>query len=195
VVSARFLIEGEKVQGVGYRIFLLEKALESGIEKIFARNVDKDKVELLISEEESKVNTFHEILGKEKPEGAIARHVKKEPYDGKIPIPSIDRYLQFLALEQLSRGREDVVRLPEVVRDALLPIASSLTGIDEKFDKIAERFGVFGEYAKGMEDRLKGIDDRLKGTNEKLDKLSILPEKLDTLPERFAEALGVGKKK
>jgi acylphosphatase len=44
VVSVRILIEGEKVQGVRYRLFLLEKAMESGIEKIYVRNIDKEGI-------------------------------------------------------------------------------------------------------------------------------------------------------
>jgi acylphosphatase len=43
IKKVRIVIEGERVQGVGYRIFLTQKALESGIDKILLRNIDKDK--------------------------------------------------------------------------------------------------------------------------------------------------------
>lgn len=185
LVLVRILIEGKKVQGIGYRIFLLEKALENGIEKIYARNVNKDKVELFVSDEEDKVNKFYEVIGKERPEYAS---VKKEPYENKIPIPTIDRYFQFLTLEQLSRGREEGIKLPEIVGKALDPIASALRGMDQKFDKVVDRFGLFAMYAKGMNSKLKGMD-------KKLDKIATLPEKLDALPEKIAKALSEGRKK
>lgn len=188
MVSVRILIEGERVQGVGYRISLLERALGNGVENIYARNVDKNKVELLVSGDESKVKSFYEKIRKEVPKGARVKDVKEEPYDGKIPIPTIDRYFHFLTLEQLVRGRDEVVRLPRVVGAALEPIASALTGVNEKFDRVVERFGLFASHAKGMDEKLKAMD-------EKLDKIATLPEKLDTLPERIAEAIGAGAKK
>lgn len=178
MASARILIEGKTVQQVGYRIFLLEKALENGIERIYARNLDKNKVELLLTDEEHKINKFYEVIKSERPEGAVVEDVKKEPYDGKIPIPSIDRYLQFLTLEQLTKGREEVVKLPAFVGNAIQTVASALKGIDEKFGTVAQRFGVFGDYAKRMDEKLTGMN-----------------EKLDTLPERIAEALTSSKKK
>jgi len=178
VASARILIEGKTVQQVGYRIFLLEKALENGIERIYARNLDKNTVELLLTDEEDKVNKFYEVVKTERPEGAVVEDVKKEPYDGKIPIPSIDRYFQFLTLEQLTKGREEVVKLPAFVSSAIQTVASALKGIDEKFGTVAQRFGVFGDYAKRMDKKLTGMNERL-----------------DTLPERIAEALTSSKKK
>ena len=185
MVSVRILIEGRKVQEVGYRIFLLEKALENGIERIYARNLDESKVELLLSDEEDKINAFYEVTKKERPKGAIVKDVKKEPYQGKIPIPPIERYFQFLTLEQLSRGREEVLKLPEFVGKSIETVASALKGIDEKFGDVKARFDIFGQYAKGMDAKLTGVDEKLKG----------IDEKLDTLPERIAGALSSGKKK
>jgi acylphosphatase len=171
VVSVRILIEGEKVQGVGYRLFLLEKAMESGIEKIYARNIDKDKVELLVSDEEDKVKSFYEKIYSEFPKEAKVKSVKEEPYNGEIPIPSIDRYFHFLTLEQLSRGREEVGRIPLIIDKTLKPISSALKGLDEKFDKVVERFDVFTQFAKSMD------------------------EKLDKLPERIARAISKSQRK
>lgn len=178
MVSVRILIEGKKVQEIGYRIFLLEKALESNIEKIYVRNLDKNKVDLLVSDEEAKINNFFRVIKKEKPAGAIIKNVRKEPYDGKIPIPSIDRYFQFLTLEQLSRGREEVLKLPRFVSEALGTVASAVKGIDEKLGNMTDRFGIFGESAKRMDNRLAGID-----------------EKLEALPDRIAEAINSKTKK
>lgn len=178
MTSARILINGEKVQEIGYRIFLLEKALESNIENIYIRNLDKDKVELFISDQQSKINNFYEVVKKEKPSAAIIKNVRKEPYEGKIPIPSIDRYFQFLTLEQLSKGREEVLKLPGSVSEALGTVATSLKGIDEKLGNLTNRFGLFGESAKTMDNRLAGID-----------------KKLETLPSRIAEAISSKTKK
>jgi len=161
----RILIEGKRVQGVGYRIFLLEKALLKGIGRLYARNIDENRVELLVSDEEPKVNDFYEVISSEKPKDVEVANIRKEPYEDAVSIPPIDRYFQFLTLEQLGRGREEVVGLPETLVKTMEPVASALIGINEKFAQVVDKFGVFGEYARGID------------------------QKLDALPERIAEAM------
>jgi acylphosphatase len=167
----KILIEGKKVQGIGYRMFLLERALLKGIGRLYARNIDENKVELLVSDEEPKVNDFYEVISSEKPKDADVANIKKEPYEDAISIPSIDRYFQFLILEQVGREREEVVGLPEILVKTMEPVASALIGINEKFAEVVDKFGVFGGYARGID------------------------EKLDVLPERIAEAMDMAKKK
>lgn len=193
----RILIEGERVQGVGYRLFLLQKALENGIGRIYIRNLNTDEVELLVHDEENKIESFYEIISKEKPLEVEVSSVEKKPYENKIPIPQIDRYFRFLTLEQLIRGKEEIVKnVPEFIGRKMKPVVTALTGIgdklsdvhdklngiDEKLDRVADRFCIFVEYMKSMDEKLRGVDD-------KLSKLTTLPEKIDTLPDRIAEAL------
>ena len=122
MINVRILIGGERVQGVGYRIFLLRKAFECGIKNIYARNIDTDKVEGLVSDEEYKVDSFYETLEKEKPKEAIVKYVKRKPYDNKIPTPTID-FLHLLTFEELSEGREEVVKL----RDEITRLRDEIT--------------------------------------------------------------------
>jgi len=119
LTSVRILIEGERVQGVGYRVFLLRKAFECGIKNLYARNVDTDKVEALVTDEEHKVNSFYEALEKEKPKEAIVKHVKKELYNNKIPIPSTIDFLHLLTFEELSEGRGEIVELRDEITEKL----------------------------------------------------------------------------
>jgi archaellum component FlaC len=95
----------------------------------------------------------------------------------------------------LSRGREEVIRLPRFVGKSMEMLAISLSGIEEILGNLTERFGIFGQYAKGMDDKLSGMDGKLAGMDEKLEKITALPEKIDTLPERIAEAINKAKKK
>ena len=119
MISVRILIEGERVQGVDYKIFLLRKAFECGIKNIYARNIDTDKVEVLVSDEEYKVESFYETLEKEKPKEAIVKYVKREPYNDKIPIPSTIDFLHLLTFEELGEGREEVVKLRDEIKERL----------------------------------------------------------------------------
>lgn len=192
MASVKILIKGEKVQGIGYRLFLLEKALEQGIEKFYARNVDKDLVEIFTDDEDDRINDFYKIIKKEQPEAALVDDINKEPYDGRFSIPSIEKYYQHLTLEQLSRGREEIVTIPELIG----PLTSSLEGINEKFGEVIKRYGLLGKSANSMENKLSsidgkftGLDDKLLEMNKTLHKIATLPEKIDKLPGKIADAL------
>jgi len=135
VPNARILIEGKKVQEAGYRLFLLQKALENDIQKFYTRNIKTKKIEPLLSDEQTKINRFYETIKKEKPEQATVNHIKKEQYNNKIPIPTIDRYLNFLALEQLTKGREEITTIGEKISEIpqeLSKIGKEITEIPEK---------------------------------------------------------------
>lgn len=198
----RILVEGKKVQNVGYRMFLLGKALESGIQKIYIRNLEQNGVEVLLDDGGERLDSFYDTLSSEEPKNAKIENIKKESYEGSMLIPPIERYFQFLTLEQLSKGREEVLKLPVFVGKSVDTVASALSGINEKFGSTIERFGVFGESAKEIDGKLNSMDnnltvvgEELKEISEKLDTIATMPEKIDALPERIAEAISSSKKK
>ncbi len=192
----KIIIKGKKVQGVGYRLFLLEKALEYSISHFYARNIDNNIVEIFIQNEKSRVDDFYKIIKKKKPEDALIDNISKEPYEGDLSIPSIEKYYQHLTLEQISRGREEIVSMPELISGQVGPIISSLEGIDGKFGEVIKRYGLFGEYVEGMDNKLSSINGKFTGMDEKLleinltlNKIATLPEKLDELPDKIAKAI------
>lgn len=201
LVSMRIVIEGSKVQEIGYRIFLLRQAMLYGVERIYANNLGKDKVEVLLSDKKDKVKNFYEVIRRERPPDAKVKDVKEEPYQGGNSIPPIDRYFQFLNLEQLSKGREEILQIPNYIGPAVKAVGGTFNRIDTKFNNVIDRFGVFGKSMKsvdgkltGMDKKLGGMDESLKGIGTTLDKISTLPEKIDALPEKIAEALNPRKK-
>lgn len=94
--------------------------------------MDADKVVILLSdkeeEEEERTNSFYQVVSKERPKDVLVKDVKSEPYEGKIPTLPIDRYLQYLNLEQLIKGREDIAALPALVGYAVKAVAPSIEG-------------------------------------------------------------------
>ena len=77
MIGVKILIEGKKVQGVGYRIFLLRKAFESDIKNIYTRNIDADKVEVLVRDKEYKVNRLYEALEKREAKRSRRRKIEE----------------------------------------------------------------------------------------------------------------------
>ena len=197
--KVRILIEGPKITEVGYRLFLLEKALENGLTKFYARNIDNKHVEILLDDEDDAVDNFYQSIKVEKPEEAEVLDVKQESYSGNIPIPPIETYFQYLTFEQLTKGREDIGKLDKHL-PAIAKIASSLSGISTQLGDVITRYGVFGESVESLDNKMStldlkmsGVDDKLGKVDEKLgnidSKLGSIDEKMGTLPERIAEAL------
>jgi acylphosphatase len=199
VGKVRVLIEGSKVQEMGYRIFLLEKALRNDIKNIYVQNINEDSVELLLDDNEEKINNYYQVINQEKPKEAVVKSITKEPYSGDAPVSPIEKYFQLLTLEQLSKGREEIVKLPSFVGYSLEKVATALSGIDSKFGEVINRFGLFGQQAVGMAGKLDKVDSKLGGMDEKLsgmdEKLGNIDDNLKMLPERIAEAISDNKKK
>lgn len=82
----RILIQGKRVQEVDYRIFLLEKALESDISRIYARNINDNKVELLLSDDEGKLNNFYQVIKRERPKAPKLKLLKKNLTTIRFPF-------------------------------------------------------------------------------------------------------------
>lgn len=181
----RILIEGAKVQRIGYRMFLLEKAITNRIGRIYARNLEKNKVEVLLDDEERKIERFYAVVQSERPKGAKIKEIKIEPYQGDTLILSTDQYFQILTLEQLGKGREEIIRFPRFVNVAVASITSSLAGINSKFDDALNRFDRIGDSVEETNRELSSVEGKLTGIDEKLDKL----------PERIAGVVSAPKKR
>lgn len=106
VIGVKIIIQGDAVQQVGYRLFLAQQALLSGIEHFYATNINKDEVHILLNGDERKVDRFYDIVKKEKPDGVSTRDIRKEPYEGDASIPPITTYLSLLSVDQLIKGRD-----------------------------------------------------------------------------------------
>ena len=72
------------VQGIFFRSFIKERANELDL-KGYARNLDRDKVEIIVEGHEAKINKFMEII-KKGPPGAEVKDLKavKQPYKGEF---------------------------------------------------------------------------------------------------------------
>jgi acylphosphatase len=98
-------IIGNKVHDVGYRVFLLRKALELGVERFNAYNTKENGVQVLISfldGDNDQILTFTDYVGNNKPENAEVSDIIFEDYVGYV-IGIVD-YMHLIQVEQLSKG-------------------------------------------------------------------------------------------
>jgi acylphosphatase len=115
-------ITGSKVHAVGYRVFLLRKALELGMERFNAYNVKENKNQVLIAlleGSEEQITAFVDFAKLNKPESAEVMDVTFEDYKGYVM--GVSDYMHFIQVEQLSKG------IPAIL------------SIDSKQDKMLEK--------------------------------------------------------
>ncbi|MCI4439205.1 acylphosphatase [archaeon] len=115
MMKRRVIIKGDKVQDVGYRLFLLEVAESFGLKGFQARNVE-NYVEFLIEGEEKQVTAFIKFAKTNYPEFAKVEAVVDEDYDGNVM--SIEGFYRSFSLNQLVKivntgismlGRQDLM--------------------------------------------------------------------------------------
>ncbi len=98
-------IIGNKVHDVGYRVFLLRKALELGMERFNAYNTKENGVQVLISfldGDSDQISTFQNYVRNNRPENADISDITFEDYVGHV-IGIVD-FMHLIQVEQLSKG-------------------------------------------------------------------------------------------
>jgi acylphosphatase len=122
-------ITGRKVHEVGYRVFLLRKALELGVERFNASNTKENGMQVLIAFLEGnkdQIAAFQEFANENEPEDAEVSDRVFEDYEGYVI--GIADYMHLIQVEQLSKG------IP-----AILSIDRKQDRMLEKQDKMLEK--------------------------------------------------------
>ncbi|VVB55872.1 Acylphosphatase [uncultured archaeon] len=144
-------IIGNKVHEVGYRVFLLRKALELGAERFNAYNTKENGDQVLISfleGDSDQISIFQDYVQNNKPENAKVSDVIFEDYTGYL-IGIVD-YMHLIQVEQLSKG------IPAIL------------SIDRKQDKMLEKQDQMLEKQDQM---LEKQDQMLENQEKTLGKL------------------------
>ena len=106
------IITGRRVHGVGYRVFLLQRALETGFQKFSARNRVLNGTEQVVVQyegEPEQVDALGSIIWEEYPGDADISVIVFEPYEGYVV--SITDYMHVIQIEQFSKGVPAVISI------------------------------------------------------------------------------------
>lgn len=156
-MKLKLKIIGKRVHEVGYRVFLLRKALELGMSKFNAYNTKENENQVLfafLDAEEGQIAVFREFVKVNKPENAEVSEVVFEDYEGLVL--NIEDYMHLLQVEQLSKGIPVLISIDKK-QDKML----------EKQDKMLEKLDeakkeVIGEIKELRLDMRSYLDERLK---------------------------------
>lgn len=116
------IITGKKVHDVGYRVFLLEKALELGFRNFNARNQVKNGEQQVIVQYEGEpeiIEAYGALIRAEYPSDAEISDISFANYEGYVI--SIADYMHVIQIQQLSKG------IPAII------------SIDKKQDRMLEK--------------------------------------------------------
>ena len=159
-IKNKIIIQGPKVHDVGYRVFLLNRALQSGLIGFSAFNHtlpdNIQQIEICIEGDTESIEEFTTDLHDNIPVHAIVDTISIEPY-GKRVITIMD-YMHLVQVEQLDKG------IP-----AILSIQSSQEKMLEKQDRMLEKQDVMISKQDQMlekQDQMLGKQDLMIDTQK-----------------------------
>jgi len=133
-------ILGNKVHEVGYRVFLLHKAIELGCRRFSAYNRFEQGFQMvvaLIEGDEGQLKGFRDFVEESRPEGSEVSSIFFEEYQGYVM--SVEDFMHVSMVEQLNKG------IPALLR------------IDRKQDKMLEK-----------QDKMIEKQDKMIGKQDKM---------------------------
>ncbi|MFP3945570.1 MAG: acylphosphatase [Archaeoglobaceae archaeon] len=127
-MKAKIIIEGEKVQDIGYRYYLTEFALSSGIERFRAIDTEDGRYVIAFVDGDSEVvNEYCQLIKSSYPQRAIVNRVKVEDYIGYVP--KIESFALIFNMGQSGKFIESAHRAEDSIRDESQKTRDELGGI------------------------------------------------------------------
>lgn len=170
-------ITGNPVHGVGYRIFLLQKALGYGIQRFDARNEvsnGSQKVIVRAEGEPDMIEAFCTFIRTESPHESAISDISFQEYTGYV-ISIID-YMHLIQVEQLSKGIPAIISIDKK-QDRML----------EKQDHMLEKQDKMIQKMDHMETSITGeINDLRTDLRSYLDrKLSVMEQDIQQIKTKI----------
>ena len=138
-LQARIL--GRKVYEVGYRTFLLHKAIELGCLRFSAYNRFEEGFQMvvaLIEGDEGQIIGFKSFVEDSKPESSEVSSIFFEEYNGYVM--SVENFMHISMVEQLNKGIPALLRI-DSKQDKMLDKRDKML---EKQDEIIEKIEMTG---------------------------------------------------
>ena len=180
-MKLKAIIRGDKVHEVGYRFFLLSKALELGCQGFFARNQSDGRMQLvlaLIEGDQQQLAEFKEFVQAVKPEGSNVEAIAFEDYSGSIM--STDTFMHYFTADQLNKGIPALLRIDSKQDRMLETQGKMLEKQDKTISKLEEvRSDIVLEIKTSREDVVAKLDENREAIVEEI------KEKKESLDERL----------
>ncbi len=164
-MGLEIVVSGRRVHDVGFRVFLLNKAMELGVNRFQAMNVIKDgKQCLIVRVSGGDLKAFLDFALTNKPEDALVDEVKHRKYRGEI-MPVLD-YLHFFQADQLHKGitlmKTMVGNQGKMLRNQDEMLKKQDEMLKKQDEVISEIRGMRGDLKAFIDRRLERIEKDIK---------------------------------
>ena len=185
-MKKKIVIKGDRVQDVGYRLFLLDAAEDLGLKGFQARNI-KDYVEFCVEGDDDRVVKFVEFAKGNYPEFARVNKVMDEDYDGEVA--SIDRFYQRFSVDQLVKIVDIGIDMVGK-QDSMLKRQDTMVGkMDLMLEKQDEMLKKQDSMLEKQDLMLGKTDLMLEKQDEMLKKQDLMLGKMDSMLEKQDETI------
>lgn len=168
-MKKKIVIKGDRVQDVGYRLFLLDAAEDLGLKGFQARNI-KDYVEFCVEGHDDRVIKFVEFAKGNYPEFAKVNRVMDEDYDGEVA--SIDRFYQRFSVDQLVKivdiGIDMVGKQDSMLEKQDLMLGKMDSMLEKQDETIMEIKALREDLRSYMEERFEKIEREIAAIKAKI---------------------------
>ena len=168
-IKNKIIIQGPKVHDVGYRVFLLNRALQSGLIGFSAFNYTLpekiQQIEICIEGDTESIEEYTTDLHDNLPVHAIVDTISIEPY-GKRVISIMD-YMHLVQVEQLDKGIPAILSIQSSQEKMLVKQDQMLEKQDQMIEKQDQMIG----KQDVMVGKLDLMIDAQKQTNKEIQTL------------------------
>lgn len=174
--SVELFIKGRKVNGVGYRPFLLLRALEWGIQKIYAFNSlaeGKEIVVVRVQGEDEIVAKYIDFVKSKYPDHADVEEIVEKEFNG--PVDDAFKFAQILQFEQIAKAVPVIISIDKKQdimiekQDVMIEKQDIMIGKqDIMIGKQDTTIGILGSVKEDTSAMKKDISDLRKDTAESL---------------------------
>ena len=173
-MNRRIIIEGKRVHNVGYRPFLLAKAMRFGIQRFEAENViekGKQKVIVSIAGEEKQIQEFVKFLKENYP---IQARVLRIVEDSEVPdtVMDISDYNRILAAEQRNTIVQTGLGMLEKQDKMLEKQDQTISEVKKVGEKVDQGFSRMDQNFTTLRDDYGRISDKMDSIDKTLQKLT-----------------------
>jgi len=189
-IGKKIIIKGEMLHHVGFRPYLLLKALKLRVKNFEAENIDDDgkRVDVLLIGDANQISDFADLIKAKKlplPDTTKVIDVLEEEIDitKALDIADINEYRKWLGVEQNNNIVQEGLKIVDILKNEtnnnleLLRIETNdnFKKMDEKYDAISK--GMFAVVER-LEKRDEMFEAKMENTEKNIESLlKILTEK------------------
>jgi acylphosphatase len=179
IMKLQITITGPKVHNVGYRYFLMNKAMASRIRMFEAHNIEDEQeqqVMILVDGGEKEVDAFRKLAQEKRPSRASVSKIVVEDYEGDVM--RVGEYAQFCTTIQLDKAipvlldmRDDLKELKgdvkelkgdmKELKDDVKELKCDMKGTRENVKSLVDEQRTLLEGQKETINEIRGLRDDL----------------------------------